>query len=83
MLVIIVINDIDSSVVSSLLKFADDTETLRQVPEIECAFTLQEDLHSIYKWSQDWQLLFNFTKCKCMHIGYNKPNYDYLWEMNV
>ena len=26
--------------------------------------------------SQNCQLLFNFTKCKCLHIGYN-PNYDY------
>ena len=50
---------------------------LRQVPEVEYAFMLWEDLHSMYKWSQDWQLLFNFTKCKCLHIGYNNPNYDY------
>ena len=76
MLIVIFINDIDSTVVSSLLTFAD-TKTLRQVPEVEYAFTLQEDLHSMYKWSQDWQLLFNFTKCKCLHIGYNNPNYDY------
>ena len=77
MLFVIFINDIDSTVVSSLLKFADDTKTLGQVPDVEHAFTLQEDLHSMYKWSQDWQLLFNFTKCKCLHIGYNNPNYDY------
>ena len=77
MLFVIFINDIDSTVVSSLLKFADDTKTLRQVPEAEYAFTLQEDLHSLYKWSQDWQLLFNFTECKCLHIGYNNLNYDY------
>ena len=77
MLFVIFINDIDSTVVISLLKFADDTKTLRQVPEVEYAFTLHEDLHSMYKYSQDWQLLFNFTKCKCLHIGYNNPNYDY------
>ena len=76
MLFVIFINDIDSSVVSSLVKFADDTKTLRQVPEVEYAFTLHEDFHSMYKWSQNWQLLFNFTKCKCLHIGYNL-NYDY------
>ena len=73
LLFVIFINDIDTPVVSSLLKFADDTKMLRQVPEVEYAFTLQENLHSMYKWSQDWQLLFNFTKCKCLHIGYNNP----------
>ena len=77
MLFVIFINDIDSTILSSLLKFADDTKTLRQVPKVEYAFTLQEDLHSMYKWSLDWQLLFNFTKCKWLHIGYNNPNYDY------
>ena len=70
-LFVIFINDTYSTVVSSLLKFADDTKTFRLVPEV-----LLEDLHSMYKWSQDWQLLFNFTKYKCMHIGYNNPNYD-------
>ena len=77
MLFVIFINDIDSTVVSSLVKFADDTKTLRQVPEVEYAFTLHEDFHSMYKWSRNWQLLLNFTKCKCLHIGYNNPNYDY------
>ena len=50
---------------------------MRQVPEVEYAFTLQEDLHSMHKWSHDWQLLFNFTQNKCLHIGYNNPNCDY------
>ena len=77
MLFVIFINDIDSSEVNSLLKFADDINTLRQVPEVEYAFTPQEDLHSMYKWSQAWQLLFNFTKYIYLHIGYNNPNYDY------
>ena len=53
MLCVVFINNIDSFVVSSLLKFADDTKTLRQVPEVEYVFTLQEYLHSMYKWSQD------------------------------
>ena len=77
MLFVIFINNIYSTVVSSLIKFADASKTLRQVREVEYAFTLHEDFHSMYKWSQNWQLLFNFTKCKCLHIGYNNPNYDY------
>ena len=31
---VVFINDIDSTVVSSMLKFAGDTKTLRQVPEV-------------------------------------------------
>jgi hypothetical protein len=73
----IFINDIDCNIVSILSKFADDTKALRHVPSTEFAFTLQEDLHTMYKWSQDWQLLFNKDKCKCIHIGHNNMQYDY------
>ena len=48
MLCVMFINDIDSTVVISLLKFADDTKILRQVPEVEYAFTLHEDLLPFY-----------------------------------
>ena len=41
---------LDLSLVSSLSKFADDTKTLRKVPEVEYAFTFQEDLHSMYSY---------------------------------
>ena len=43
MLFVIFINNIYSTVVNSLIKFADDSKTLRQVPEVEYAFTLHED----------------------------------------
>ena len=76
-LFLVYINDIDVTVVSSLSKFADDTKAIRKVPSSEYAFTLQEDLHNLYKWSQDWQLLFNKDKCKCIHFGYNNMQYDY------
>ena len=76
-LFLVYINDIDVSVVSSLSKFADDTKAIRKVPSSEYAFTLQEDLHNLYKWSQDWQLLFNKDKCKCIHFGFNNMQYDY------
>ena len=30
---------------------------------------LQEDLNRIDQWSAKWQMLFNQSKCKCLHIG--------------
>ena len=77
LLFIIFINDIDCKIISALSKFADDTKVYRTVGKVERAFTLQEDLHSLYKWSTDWQLLFNKGKCKCLHVGNNNPQYDY------
>ena len=30
---------------------------------------LQNDLDSLVKWSEKWQM-FNFGKCKCLHTGH-------------
>src|SRR6218665_1216539 len=34
----------------------------------------QEDLRRMFRWSQDWQMLFNLEKCSVMHnYGEGKP----------
>ena len=30
---------------------------------------LRADLGKVYNWSEDWQMLFNFDKCKIIHFG--------------
>ncbi len=76
-LFIIYINDIDEGITSNILKFPDDTKIFRNVATTEQAFTLEEDLHKPYDWSVEWQMLFNRKKCKCLHMGYGNPRYDY------
>ena len=69
-LLITYINDIDDGITSSLLKYADDTKLLRKVGTQDDCEALQNDLHTMHKWSEDWQMLFNIDKCKCLHTGY-------------
>jgi len=38
---------------------------------------LKQDLSILYKWSVDWQMLFNVEKCKVMHIGLRNQNTKY------
>ena len=38
---------------------------------------LQNDLAMVYKWSEDWQMLFNVDKCKVLHIGRSNPSSSY------
>ena len=73
----IFINDVVEHVTSTLLKFADDTKTTKKVASIEEAFTLTGDLHRMFDWSEDWQMLFNIEKCKCLHLRSKNPNYGY------
>ena len=39
--------------------------------------SLQDDLDKLVKWSEKWQMLFNFGKCKCIHIGYGNMDEEY------
>ena len=40
---------------------------------------LQNDLDRLMKWSENWQMLLNFWKCKCFHTGHG--NFDVNFEM--
>ena len=74
-LFLIYINDLDDSITSNVLKFADDTKLFRKVNTDGDKQHLQNDLDRLVKWTEKWQMLFNFGKCKCLHTGH--------WNLNV
>ena len=76
-LFLIYINDIDEVVKSTIIKFADDTKILRKVSTDEDIAMLQDDMDQLVTWSEDWQMLFNISKCKVIHIGRNNPEAQY------
>ena len=39
--------------------------------------SLQDDLDKLVKWSEKWQMLLNFWKCKCIHIGHGNMDEEY------
>ena len=75
MLFLIYINYLDIS--SKVLKFADDTKVFRKVTNVTGKQNLQDDLDKLVKLSEKWQMLFNFGKCKCIHIGYGNMDEEY------
>jgi len=28
-----------------------------------------QQVHSLIRWAEEWQMLFNVDKCKVMHVG--------------
>ena len=38
---------------------------------------LQNDLDRLVKWSEKWQMLFNFGICKCLHTGHGNLEVNY------
>ena len=59
-LFLIYINDLEDDMSSKELKFADDTKVFRRVTNDTDKQSLQYDLDKLVKWSEKWQMLFNF-----------------------
>jgi ribonucleases P/MRP protein subunit RPP40 len=69
LLFLLYVNEIPDTVKSTIKMFADDTKIWRVLRKNEDPEILQEDLHRLEKWSEEWLLRFNAAKCKVMHIG--------------
>ena len=76
-LFLVYINDLEEGVTGNILKFADDTKLFTKTKEIGDKFFLQDDIDKLVKWSEKWQMLFNFGKCKCLHIGPGNTSMNY------
>ena len=59
--------------------FADDCKLYGAI-ESNKDKKLKSDLANLQRWSNEWQLPFNATKCKVMHFGRGNPKHTY--EMN-
>ena len=76
-LFLIYINDLEEGVTSKILKFADDTKLFRKIKGNGDKQQLQDDIDKLIKWSEKWQMLFNFQKCKCLHAGHGNTGVNY------
>jgi len=59
LLFLIYINDIDNSVCTNLLKFADGTKLYSLVCNVDDIEKLQRDLTNLCYWAEEWMMLFN------------------------
>ena len=62
--------------------FADDTKIAYPISAVEDAKSLQDDIHRLEKWSNDWLLKFNPMKCKIMHCGKSNPKAKYFMKQD-
>ena len=70
----IFINDITDNLESICRIFADDTKVINSVNKSD---VLQNDINKLINWTKVWDLHFNISKCKIMHVGRNNINKDY------
>ena len=67
----------EDDIANKVLKFADDTKVFRKVTNDTDKQSLQDDLDKLVKWSEKWQMLLHFGKCRCIHIGHGNMDEEY------
>ena len=65
------------------MKFADDTKLFRKIKGNGDKQQLQDDIDTLIEWSEKWQMLFNFDKCKCLHAGHGHTGVNYEIEGTI
>ena len=63
-----------------MLKFADDTKIVRQVRDVQDNISMQADLDQLVEWADKWQMQYNVSKCKVMHVGQKKSKVSIYYE---
>ena len=76
-LFVIFINDMPNVIDSMCQLFADDAKVFRSIRSLDDNVILQNDINKLTKWSEKWQLPFNVSKCKSLHIGSSNPRHEY------
>ncbi|KAK2184468.1 hypothetical protein NP493_265g01010 [Ridgeia piscesae] len=61
---------------TSLKLFADDAMLYQKINNHTDQDNLQHDLDRLIDWAQSWQMTFNPSKCKIMHITRSKSPID-------
>ena len=74
---LIYIKDLPQMLSNPCLLFADDTKIYGHIRNHYDIYQLQQDIDKLLKWSEKWQMPFNISKCKSLHIGRTNPNNVY------
>ena len=81
-LFLLLINDISSSIKSSLRLFEDGCVVYREVATLQDCQALQEDLHRLSLWSKTWQLPLIVSKCFHLGITRKKTPVDFKYFLD-
>ena len=65
--------------------FADDAKVYKSISSVNHVHQVQSSVDEAVTWSNIWEMLFNFKKCKHLHIGsrYDSVTYKLDSEQGV
>ena len=77
------INDLPQYIKHSTVRlFADDCLLYRPIYDYNDIALLQQDIHSLQIWSQDWLINFNASKCYSMCVTLSRNSIDTTYYPN-
>ncbi len=76
-LFVIFINDMPNHINNFISLFADDAKLFGKSTTPTDRASIQEDLNTLQQWSEKWQLSFNASKCKTLHLGKENVRHGY------
>ncbi len=76
-LFVIFINDMRNGINNFISLFADDAKLYGKSSTPTDGDNIQEDLNTLQQWSEKWQLSFNASKCKTLHLGNDNVQHGY------
>ena len=68
-LFLIYINDLPEVITVLMKLFADDAKVYRSIADVQHVNQVQISVDKAVTWTNIWEMLFNFKKCKHLHIG--------------
>ena len=57
--------------------YVDDSKIIRVIEDESSAESLQRDIDSVTKWTREWLMKLNSSKCKVKHFGYRNVGSNY------
>ena len=75
------INDIAHHLNSKIRLFADDCHIYKEIENSRDQELLQADLNQLHKWSIEWQMAFNVSKCYSMTVTIKKRKKNHVYAM--
>ena len=62
--------------------FADDTKRMLDVVKSSPSLFLQNDLHAIYEWCNQWKLKLNLDKCQLIRFSNGQSHNIFPYQIN-
>ena len=76
-LLTIFMNDLPEKLKNQWKLYADDSKLIGIVKDIEDSQKIQQDINKLQDWAMEWQMTFNYEKCKVMHFGKTNPEREH------